>query len=90
LDFEDIGCLMIAQAHVAPLLRVHCDPRRCPACGDEFCGETGLVLCDGARVHLDGARGVNCLIAYGQRWRDAALAGLRVLGVYPPDGFTLL
>jgi len=28
----------------------HCDPRRCPACGDEFCGETGLVLCDGARA----------------------------------------
>src|SRR5215469_15412549 len=27
----------------------HCDPRRCPACGDKFCGETGLVLCDGAR-----------------------------------------
>jgi len=68
----------------------HCDPRRCPACGDEFRGEEGLILCDGARVHLGGARGVNCLIAYGQKWRGAALTGLRVLGVSPSEGFTLL
>jgi hypothetical protein len=66
------------------------DSRRCAGCGDELTGETGLVLCDGARVHLDGARGVKCAIAYGLKWRGAAVAALRVLGLDPPRGFTLL
>jgi hypothetical protein len=64
------------------------DSRRCPGCGDELGDEAGLVLCDGARVHLDGVRGVNCLITYGQQWRGAALVALRVLGLDPPEGFT--
>jgi hypothetical protein len=62
------------------------DSRRCAGCGDELTGETGLVLCDGARVHLDGARGVKCAIAYGLKWRGAAVAALRVLGLDPPRG----
>jgi hypothetical protein len=65
------------------------DARRCPGCSDEFAGEAGLVLCDGARVHFDSAHGGNCLIAYGQKWRGAALAGLLMLGLDPPEGFTL-
>jgi hypothetical protein len=66
------------------------DSRRCACCGDELVGEAGFVLCDGARVHLDGVRGVNCVIGYGQKWRGAAVAALRALGVDPPKGFTLL
>jgi hypothetical protein len=66
------------------------DSRRCAGCDDELTGEAGLVLCDGTRLHLDGARGVNCAIAYGLKWRGAAVAALRVLGLDPPRGFTLL
>lgn len=68
----------------------HSDPRRCPGCGDELAGEADLALCDGARVHLDAVRGVNCVIAYGQKWRGAAVTALRALGLDPPKGFTLL
>jgi hypothetical protein len=63
------------------------DPRLCAGCGDDLPGETGLVLCDGARVHLDGVRGVNCVIAYGKKWRGAAVAGLTALGLDPPSEF---
>ena len=64
------------------------DPRRCAGCGDELAAEAGLVLGDGARVHLDGVRGVNCVTAYGQKWRGAALIALGALGIDPPQGFT--
>ena len=64
------------------------DPRHCAGCGDELATEAGLVLCDGARVHLDGVRGVNCVTAYGQKWRGAALIALGALGINPPQGFT--
>jgi hypothetical protein len=68
----------------------HPDPRRCPGCGDELAGEADLALCDGTRVHLDAVRGVNCVIAYGQKWRGAAVTALRALGLDAPRGFTLL
>ena len=64
------------------------DPRHCAGCGDELAAAAGLVLCDGARVHLDGVRGVNCVTAYGQKWRGAALIALGALGIDPPKGFT--
>jgi hypothetical protein len=66
------------------------DSRRCAGCEDELTGDAGLALCDGARVHLDGARGVNCAIAYGLKWRGAAVAALQMLGLDPPPEFTLL
>jgi hypothetical protein len=66
------------------------DSRRCAGCDDELPADAGLILCDGTRVHLDGARGINCAIAYGLKWRGAAVAALRVLGLDPPPGFTLL
>jgi hypothetical protein len=34
--------------------------------------------------------GVNCIIAYGQKWRGAAITALRAIGLDPPKGFTLL
>jgi hypothetical protein len=66
------------------------DSRRCAGCDDELPGEGGVSLCDGARLHLDGVRGVDCIIAYGHRWRSAAVAALQTLGVDPPAGFELL
>jgi|HubBroStandDraft_6_1064221.scaffolds.fasta_scaffold07060_3 hypothetical protein len=62
------------------------DPLRCVGCGDELPANSGLALTDGARVHFD-VRGVNCIIAYGRKWRAAAAAALRAIGLVPPQGF---
>ncbi len=45
---------------------------------------------DGARLHLDAVRGVDCIIAYGTSWRGTAVAGLQALGLHPPAGFEML
>jgi hypothetical protein len=63
------------------------DPHCCAGCGDELVGGNILALCDGARVHFDGVRGVNCITAYGKKWRGAAVAALRAIGLVPPPGF---
>jgi hypothetical protein len=63
------------------------DPFRCAGCGDDLPSKGGLALSDGARVHLDAARGVNCVIGYGQKWRSFAVVALRELGFNPPQGF---
>ena len=65
------------------------DPKRCAGCGDDMPSEGGLVLSDGARVHFDAVRGVDCITAYGKKWRGAAMAALHDLGFDPPDGFEL-
>jgi hypothetical protein len=65
------------------------DPHRCAGCGDDMPGNGGLTLCDGARVHFDAVRGVNCIISYGRKWRRAAVAALRELGFDQPQGFEL-
>ncbi len=66
------------------------DPCRCAGCGEELSGRDGLVLSDGARLHLAGVRGLECVTAYGHKWRGAAVNQLRALGLDPPHGFTLL
>jgi hypothetical protein len=66
------------------------DPAHCAGCGDDVAPEAVLTLADGARLHCDGVRGVDCIIAYGTRWRGAAVAGLHALGIEPPEGFELL
>ena len=65
------------------------DPDRCAGCGDDLPGKSGLALCDGARVHFDAVRKVDCIITYGKKWRSAAVAALRELGFNPPQGFEL-
>jgi hypothetical protein len=47
-------------------------------------GEAALDLADGTRVHLDEAHRLDCLLAFGERWRGEAVAGLRALGLDPP------
>jgi hypothetical protein len=68
------------------------DPRRCAGCGDELPDFAGLVVDrDGARVHFDAARRDDCIIAFVQKWRSAAVAALKeLLGLDPPVGFELL
>jgi hypothetical protein len=64
---------------------------RCAGCGDEIPNDVGFkVDRNGSRVHFDGVHRDDCIIAYGQKWRCAAVAGLRALGLSPPDGFELL
>jgi hypothetical protein len=65
------------------------DPDRCAGCGDDLATKGGLALCDGARVHFDAVRGVDCIIAYGKKWPSAAVVALRELGFNPPQGFEL-
>jgi hypothetical protein len=67
------------------------DPRRCAGCGEELSDGVGIVVDHGgARVHFDAARRIDCIVEFGQKWRGAAVAGLRMLGVNPPAGFELL
>jgi len=40
-------------------------------------------------VHFDGVHGVNCITAYGRKWRGAAVAAVRDLGIDPPQGLEL-
>ena len=58
---------------------------QCAGCREPIGGLAALDLGDGNRVHLDGAHGLDCLLAFGERWRGEATAGLRVLGLDPPD-----
>ena len=68
-------------------LRKH-DPAICAGCGDPLGHDNALDLGRGTWVHLD--RGFACLTCYGAAWRGAAVAGLRKVGVDPPEGFELL
>jgi hypothetical protein len=43
-----------------------------------------MTLADGNRVHVDK---VDCVLRFGARWRAEATAGLKALGLDPPDGF---
>ncbi len=63
------------------------DPHRCAGCDDELPSKGDLTLCDGAVVHFDAVRGVDCIISYGQKWRGAAVAALNAIGICPPKSF---
>jgi hypothetical protein len=57
---------------------------QCAGCGAPIGGLPSVDLADGNRVHLDGPHGLDCLLAFGERWRSVATAGLRALGLDPP------
>ena len=65
------------------------DPFRCAGCDDDMSSKDGTALSDGARAHFDAVRRVDCIIAYGQKWRGAAAAALGELGFDPPQGLEL-
>jgi hypothetical protein len=56
---------------------------RCAGCGAPMGGFAALDLADGNRVHIDN---LDCLLSFGERWRNEATAGLRALGLDPPAG----
>jgi hypothetical protein len=58
---------------------------QCAGCRQPIGGLSSLELADGNRVHFDAAYGLDCLLAFGERWRAEATAGLRALGLDPPD-----
>jgi hypothetical protein len=67
------------------------DLGRCAGCGNQLPEFAGLVVDhDGVRVHFDAARRDDCIITFGQKWRSAAVAALKELGLDPPVGFELL
>ena len=57
---------------------------QCAGCREPIGGLPALDLADGNRVHLDQARGFDCLLSFGKRWRAEATTGLRALGLDPP------
>jgi hypothetical protein len=55
---------------------------QCAGCGEPVGGRAALRLADGNRVHV--ADSLDCLFAFGERWRREATSGLRALGLDPP------
>lgn len=54
---------------------------QCAGCGAPIGGREALTLSDGNGVHLDT---LDCLLAYGRRWRGAATRALAAMGLQPP------
>jgi hypothetical protein len=57
---------------------------QCAGCGELIGGREVLGLSDGNRVHFGDS--LDCLFAFGERWRSEATAALRALGLDPPAG----
>ncbi|MGH7111039.1 MAG: hypothetical protein ACREFK_11490 [Stellaceae bacterium] len=57
---------------------------QCAGCREPIGGFDALPLGDGNRVHLGDRAGLDCLLAYGPRWRGAASRALRAMGLHPP------
>ena len=60
---------------------------QCAGCDEPIGSLSALLLADENRVHFDVER--ECLIRFGRHWRGEAAAGLRALGLEPPEGFEL-
>ena len=58
---------------------------RCAGCDAFMLDEPGMHQLDGAVVHIGSDYGLECLIAYGDRWRGTARAALEALGLDPPE-----
>jgi len=61
-------------------------PHYCAGCGELIGGLPSLEVGHGNRVHISD---LDCVILFGERWRAAATAALRVLGLDPPTEFDL-
>ena len=59
---------------------------QCAGCGQPIPEMPSLDLQDGNRVHLDDPHGLDCIIAYGKRWRGTATRALTAFGLRPPAG----
>ena len=56
---------------------------QCAGCGQPISGLKALILGDGNRVYINK---LGCPLAFGERWRSEAAAGLRAFGLDPPPG----
>ncbi|WP_157599379.1 hypothetical protein [Skermanella aerolata] len=56
---------------------------RCAGCDAFMLDGPGMSLLDGAVVHVGQDYGLECLTAYGQKWRGAAYVGLMAMGLEP-------
>jgi hypothetical protein len=91
------GGITLAQAQPKAFERVlhewhqrHAWPRSewCAGCGGDLAGGQSIhEFPTGESVHLTDDLG--CWIAYGERWRGAAVTGSRKLGIDPPEGWHL-
>jgi hypothetical protein len=70
-----------SEAECAWSLRHHpaANPNRCAGCGRWMLDAPGMSLLDGAVVHVGGPVQLDCLIVYGEQWRQAASAALVAL-----------
>jgi hypothetical protein len=57
---------------------------QCAGCGELIGGYQALDLTENNRVHLDENHGIECLIAYGECWRNAATRALVAIGLKSP------
>jgi hypothetical protein len=57
---------------------------QCAGCDAPIGGLPALDLADGNRVHLDR---LNCLLAFGKRWRSEATTSLKALGLDAPPTY---
>jgi hypothetical protein len=55
---------------------------RCAGCGKRL--DIGEPMLDGALLHIGGEHGLDCMIAWGSRWRGEARDGLVSLGLNAP------
>ncbi|WP_186818136.1 hypothetical protein, partial [Skermanella aerolata] len=56
---------------------------RCAGCDAFMLDGPGMSLLDGAVVHVGQDYGLECLTAYGEKWRGAAYVGLGAMGLEP-------
>jgi hypothetical protein len=61
----------------------HIPSHVCAGCGELIGGLPVLEVGHGSRVHIGD---LDCVIRFGERWRAAATAGLRAIGLSPAEG----
>lgn len=81
LSGAEVSQIVWSEAECAWSLRHHpaADPNRCAGCGRWMLDAPGMSLLDGAVVHVGGPVQFDCLIVYGEQWRQAASAALVAL-----------
>jgi hypothetical protein len=56
----------------------------CVGCRKPIGAGEAMALGDGNRAHLDDTHGLECLVAYSERWRGDATRALMKIGLTPP------
>jgi hypothetical protein len=77
----EVSQIVWSEAECAWSLRHHpvADPNRCAGCGRWMLDAPGMTMLGGAVVHVGGPVQLDCLIVYGEQWRQAASGALVAL-----------